>query len=39
MKRLVYVALCLVALTTLAACVDYYDAVTYPEARFAPGDQ
>ena len=39
MKRLAYVTLCLIALTTLAACADSYDALTYPEARFDPGDQ
>jgi hypothetical protein len=39
MKRLVLVALCLITLTTLAACVDWYDRATYPEARYDPGDQ
>jgi len=39
MKRLACAVLCLLALATLAACVDLYDPLTFPEARFDPGDQ
>jgi hypothetical protein len=39
MKRLALVALCLMALATLTACVNFYDRATFPEARFDPGDQ
>jgi hypothetical protein len=39
MKRVAFVVLCTLALTTLAACAGIYDTLTYPEARFDPGDQ
>jgi hypothetical protein len=39
MKRVALIALWLTTLTILVACAEYYDAATYPEARFNPGDQ
>ncbi len=39
MKRLACIALCLMALIGVAGCANIYDEVTYPEARFSPGNQ
>jgi hypothetical protein len=39
MTRMTRLALCLLALATLAGCIDYYNELTMPEARFDPGDQ
>jgi hypothetical protein len=41
MKRLALIALCLVTLAMLAACVGgfSYDNLMYPDARFNRGDQ
>jgi hypothetical protein len=39
MKRLAFVVFCALAVATLAACTNFYDSLTYPEARFYPGDQ
>ena len=39
MKTLAMLMLCLLALTTLAACADVYNDIMYPEQRFDPGTQ
>jgi hypothetical protein len=38
MKRLALIALCLMGLISLSACVDY-DSLVYPEKQFDPGSQ
>jgi hypothetical protein len=39
MKRLALVALCLLALTTLGACVNSYNDLVYPGKLYDPGTQ
>jgi hypothetical protein len=40
MKRLTYLAVCLIALALLAGCsADPYYRMTYPGAKFDPGSQ
>ena len=39
MRRLAALLLCLMTLALVAGCANLYDDLTYPEARFNPGDQ
>jgi hypothetical protein len=39
MRRLFWCALCLLALTTLGACVNNYDDFVYPGKLYDPGTQ
>jgi hypothetical protein len=39
MKRLTYIALCLVACAMLGGCGDYYHTIIYPESQFEHANQ